>query len=376
MNAKKLLGMAILIFASLSAHGDSRTIEIGQIAPLSGPASSIGTPVTQATHAYFRKVNQNGGVGGYKLELLDRDDGFDPTKTASHVRSLIAESAIVALINVIGAPNNGELVTSGILHTNSLPVVGAFTGSTSVRQNKSPLMYFVRASVADEAKKMVAQLKTLGVSQIGLFHANDAFGLDAKTHVESAIKEIGGVLSGVASYEPATVDANSAAAKLKVTNAQAILLFGTGPASSKFVTEYRKLNGRAILIANSSTSPEVLATYAKDYARGVGLVQVVPSLKKLTIPVVSEYLTTLKRYGDKDWTPSPYGLEGFLAAKVLVEGLKRSAQPFSRESLVKALSSLGKYDTGGITLDYSQGSREGLKSVDIGIYSTSGKLLN
>lgn len=376
MISKKLVAIFFFTFSSLSAHSDSKTIEIGQISPLSGPASSIGTPVTQATHAYFRKINQNGGVGGYKLELLDRDDVFDPAKTLTHARSLIAEHPIVALINVIGAPNNGELITSGILQSNSLPVVGAFTGSTSVRKNKSPLVYFVRASVSDEAKKMVAQLKTLGVSQIGLFHANDAFGLDAKAHVEVAVKEIGGVLSGVASYEPATVDANSAASKLMSTNSQAILLFGTGPATAKFVTEYRKLNGRAILIANSSTSPEVLATNAKNYARGVGLVQVVPSLTKLTIPVVSEYLVTLRRYGDKDWTPSAYGLEGFLAAKVLVEGLKRSGPPFTRESLAKGLSSLGKYDAGGITLDYSQGSREGLKSVDIGIFATNGKLLN
>ena len=368
---------ATVAAAVMSSHAwaQQKVLYVGQVAPLSGPAASIGLPVTQATHAYFRRINENGGVANHKIVLIDKDDGFKPDRTMLEVKGLLADKPMIALINVIGAPNNGDLVTSGLLENNSLPVVGAFTGATSVRALKSPYMYFVRASVADEARKMVEQLNTLGITRIGLVHANDAFGIDAKGHVEAALVKQKRKLVGVGSYEPATADVSAAVAALKSNDTQAILIFGTGAAAAKFVVEYRKAGGGAMLVANSSTSPEVLAKNAgADFARGVGLAQVVPS--KITIPVVREYMDTLKRYGDAGWTASPYGLEGFLAAKLLAEGLRRSGPVPTKETLVRALSRIGQFDAGGITLDYSHGSREGLKTVDIGIMGSTGKLMN
>lgn len=94
----------------------------------------------------------------------------------------------MALLNVVGAPNNGELVTRGLLAKHKMSVVGAFTGATSVRELKSPYMYFIRASVADEARKMVQQVVTIGMTRVALVHANDAFGHDARGFVDAALK--------------------------------------------------------------------------------------------------------------------------------------------------------------------------------------------
>lgn len=356
---------------------EPKILYVGQVAPLTGPAASIGLPVTQATHAYFRRINEGGGIAGYKVTLLDKDDGFKPDRTMQEVKGLLADKPLVALINIIGAPNNGDLVTSGLLETNGLPVIGAFTGATSVRALKSPLMYFVRPSVADEARKMVDQTESLGINRIGLVHANDAFGADARTHVEAALARKKRKLSGIGVYEPATADVAAAVTALRASDAQAIVIFGTGAAAAKFVIEYRKAGGGAMLIASSSTSPEVLAKNAGDeLARGVGLAQVVPLLTKTTIPVVREYLDTLKRYGDPDWKPSAYGLEGFLAAKLLEKALRQSGPSINKEALARGLAKVGQFDVGGMTLDYSNGSREGMKAVDIGIMGSNGKLMN
>jgi hypothetical protein len=131
-----------------------------------------------------------------------------------------------------------------------------------------------------------------------------------------------------------------------------VLFFGTGAAAAKFIVDYRKSGGGAMIIANSSTSPDVLVKLAgEEMARGVGLVQVVPSLSKMTIPVVREYVETLKKFGDPAWAPSAYGLEGFLAAKVLAEGLRRAGPKADRAALIKALGRLGTYDAGGLILE-------------------------
>lgn len=370
-----LLAAAMLLSSgTLAQH---KTITVAQIAPLSGPAASIGLPVTQAAHAYFERTNQSGGVNGRKIVVVERDDGFQPDRTIAEAQSVLKEHAPVAFINIIGAPNNGNLETSGLLAEHKIPVVGAFTGATSVRQLKSPYMFFIRASVADEARKMVDQLLTLGMKDVGLVHANDAFGQDAREHVERALARANQKLKVAASYEPATVDVQQAVASVRNAQPQAILIFGTGAAASKFTVEYRKSGGGAMLIANSSTSPEVLSKGAgNELARGVGLVQVVPPLTRQTIPAVREYLDTLRRYGQPDWRASPYGLEGFLAAKLLVEGLRRAGPNPSREALARALAQMGSFDAGGITLDYRAGSREGLRTVDIGIMGSDGKLMN
>jgi branched-chain amino acid transport system substrate-binding protein len=376
MKLKTIL-LAAACAASMShAFAQSKTLHIGQIAPLTGPASSIGMPLTQAAHAYFARVNEAGGIAGHQILLVDRDDGFKPENTLAEARKLLAEKPVVAFINVVGAPNNGDLVSKGVLEDNKIAVVGAFTGATTVRALKSPNMFFVRASVADEARKMVDQVSTLGMTRIGLVHANDAFGTDAKGFVEAALTERKRKLSGVGAYEPATIDVQPAVAALRGSDPQAILIFGTGPAAAKFVVEYRKAGGGAMLIANSSTSPEVMAKNAGEQARGVGLVQVVPALTKVTVPIVREYLDTLKRYGNPEWKPSPYGLEGFIAAKFLAEGIRRSGQNPSREGIVKALGRIEQFDVGGLTLNYKNGTREGLKSVDIGIMGSDGRIMN
>ena len=369
----------ICLLAALAGapHAIAKDLYVGQVAPLSGPAASIGIPVTQAAHAYFRKINEAGGIQGNRVVLIDRDDGFKPERTLQEIDLLLKEKPVIALINVVGAPNNGDLVATGLLAKHGLAVVGAFTGATSVRALKSPHLYFVRASVEDEARKMAAQAGALGITRIGLVHANDAFGLDARKHVEKSLGELSLQLVGHAAYEPATAEVSAAVSTLRNSGAQAIIVFGTGPATARFAVEYRKAGGGGLILANSSTAPEVLVKIAgAQYARGVGLVQVMPPLIKTTIPVVREYLETLRAYADAGATPSPYGLEGFLAAKVLAEGLRKAGPAPTRELLLKGLNQIGVFDAGGVLLNYSAGSREGLKAVEIGIMSASGKLTN
>lgn len=99
-------------------------------------------------------------------------------------------------------------------------------------------------------------------------------------------------------------------------------------------------------------------------------------MTKVAVPVVREYLETLKKYGKPDWRPSAYGLEGFLAAKFLAEGLRRAGPSPTPESASAALAKIEQFDAGGITLDYRAGNREGFKSVEIGNMGAKGRLMN
>lgn len=375
-----LLPLGTLVLAAIfgsNALAQSKTLQIGQVAALTGPASSIGLPVTQGAHSYINMVNAKGGVNGYQLELLDRDDGFKPERTLQEVKTLFEKESPIALLNIIGAPNNGDLVTSGLLEKYQVSVVGAFTGATSVRSLKSPYLYFIRASVADESIKIVDQLNSIGLTRIALLYADDAFGTDAKTHMEQALAKKTRKLVAAASYAPASVEILPAVKIMLQSNAQAVAMFGTGAAVSKFVVEYRKSGGGAMLVANSSTSADALIkAIGAEAARGVGLNQVVPSLTRSNMHVVKEYLEALTKFGDPTWKPSSYGLEGFMAAKILVEAIHRTPSPITRVNLSKSLSKIGQVDLGGFTLDYRDPKREGSSLVDIGIMGSNGRLMN
>jgi len=368
---------ALAIAWSTAALAVDDRIYIAQVSPRTGPAASIGVPLSQAAHAYIEKVNAAGGVNGRRIEMLDRDDAFNPELTLSHVRTLSQERSLVALLNVVGAPHNGNLVRTGLLREQHLSVVGAFTGATSVRELQSADLYFLRAGVAGEAATVARQLMTMGVTRIALVRANDAFGADAMTQLERSLATHSLKLLHTATYAPATVDVKQAVDAVLPLQPQAIVIFGTGPAAARFIVGYRRAGGGATLIASSAVSADVLVAEAgPDAARGVGLVQVTPPVSKVTVAIVREYLDTLARHGDKSARPSTTGLEGFIAAKLLVEAIRRSGREPTREAVSRELANLGQIDVGGLRFDFSNQRREGSSYVQIGIIGPGGRLMN
>jgi len=376
-----MFGMTTVSVAVLTglccASALGATLTVGQVSPLSGPAATIGVPLAQATRAYFNKVNQTGGVNGHKLSLAVRDDAFNPDQTIAHATELSKDAEVVALVNVVGAPNTGNLTSTGLLNRTGLSVVGAFTGATSVRAQRNPSVYFIRPSVAAEAQSMARQLNAMGIQRIGMVRANDAFGADAQAQLESLAKARGLHLLRVSTYEPATVDAMRAGADMMAAAPQAIAFFGTGPAAAKFIGSYRGAGGRALILLSSATSADVLVAQAgKELSRGIGLVQAMPPATKTELPLVKEYVETLAAYGEKDAKPSTAGLEGFVAAKILVEAIRRCGANPTRDAVTRSLSNVGRVNFGGFVLDYSEGRREGQTVVQIGIIGPGGRLLN
>jgi branched-chain amino acid transport system substrate-binding protein len=374
---------AFILLGALAAGATGQdfksTVYAGQVSPLSGPAASIGVPLTQGAALMVRKVNHLGGINGAKLVLLDQDDGFIPKRTVEGVQALLADKdkPIVALVNVVGSPNSGDLVSQGLLAAHNLSLVGAFTGSTSVREMKSPHLYFIRPGVEGEAEHIVNHFVTLGLQRIALLHPEDTFGRDALAQVTRALANRQLTLAAVGSYSPATTDLDKAVKTILDKQPQAVAIFATGAAAAKFITAYRESGGGALLTTSSSTSADhLIKSVPRQHVRGVGVLQVVPPLSKEVMPLVKEYLEALRQHGDPGWTPSAYGLEGYVAIKVLVAGLKQAPAPATPASVTAALARLGSLDLGGMTLDFGKGRREGALRVEIGVISADGKLRN
>lgn len=362
---------------SVGQAAAAATLYVGQVVPLTGPAASVGQALSQGAAAYVARVNAEGQLGSHRLELLSRDDAFQPDRTLLHARQLIDEHGVLALLNVVGAPNNGGLHEQGLLRRSDVSVVGAFTGSTSVRALRSPHLYFIRAGVADEARLIARQLTALGITRVALLRADDAFGADAASRLAAEFRERAIALSAEERYAPASIDVDGAAQRFRAMDLQAIVAFGTPRAASELMLKYRKAGGGALFILSSASSADaVVDNVGADVARGTGLVQVVPPVSKVQLPIVQEYLATLAKYGPPAAKPTATGLEGFIAAKLLVQAIRRAGDSPTPARVSAALSGLGSVNVGGFIIDMSPARHSSVPYADIGIIGLGGRLRN
>ena len=145
--------------------------------------------------------------------------------------------------------------------------------------------------------------------------------------------------------------------------------------TAAFVKQYRESGGGAQLLNISVVDPAELVKLAGlKNAHGLGISQVVPYPYMANLPVIREYQELLKKYAPEQEV-NYTNFEEFLGAKVLVEGLRRAGPNPTRAKVMKALETMGSYDLGGITVNYSPGNRVGSRFVEVTVIGSTGKLL-
>ena len=342
------------------------TILIGQSAALSGPAEQLGKEMKAGAEAYFDAVNRSGGVNGRKIKLLSLDDGYEPEKAAANTRKLIAEDKILALFGYVGTPTSNAALP--IFTEAKVPFVGAFTGAQSLREPFNRYIFNVRASYFDETEAIVQHLVQSGSKRIAVFYQNDAYGKAGLAGVERAMKKRNLAITSLATVERNTVDVAKAVQSMSKDGPSAIIMISAYKSCAAFIKAMQAANAFPQFWNVSFVGAKALANELGDDGRGVQISQVVPFPSDVT-PIVREYQ---KRIGDAD-KYSFTSLEGYIAAKVLVEGLRRAGKNPTRESLVDGLAAMGKVDLGGFTVNYTPTNHNGSSFVDLTIISRGGK---
>ncbi|CAN5400516.1 ABC transporter substrate-binding protein [soil metagenome] len=376
-SVRLLFVASILSFFSLQNVAAAKDIVVGVVVPLTGPFSTLGSPLLEGASACISLFNARGGVNGMQLRLEKADDQFDPKLTVSKTKELITTYSPVAMLNTAGSLQNIALLESGVLQKANLALVGPRDGSAALRARKSPNLYFLIASVAAEADKMVHVSATIGRKKIVVVYTDDADGRDALKEIERAAKVDGSTVT--ASY-PVPLNSKAIpeiAGKIAADNSvQLVLVHGVTPVVAQLYKEIRKLRSAMPVNAFSVTSHAAIVDLlgATD-SRGLMLTQVTPPTSS-ALEVMKEFRDAM----DADQIPevriNNLHLEGFLAARVVIEALKRVRGTPSPESVIAALDQINKANIGGLTYDFSNGKREGSAFVQIGIIGPQGKLMN
>ena len=355
--------LAALAPAAVTAQGVTpTTIVVGQSAATTGPASELGTEMRAGALAYFNFVNARGGVNGRRIELRTLDDGYEPDRALANTRRFIETDQAFALFGYVGTPTT--IAAMPVFTKAQVPLIGPFTGAEAFRRPFNRYIFNVRASYFAETDKLVDLLATLRLQRIAVFYQNDTYGKAGLEGVERAARARNMPIAATATVERNSTDVKAAVAALAKVDPQAVVMISAYKSCAAFIKAMKAVGIHAQFMNVSFVGSRALATELGNEGRGVAISQVVPFPWNIGTPVVKEYQKLLVAETGKE-NYSFTSLEGFIAAKVLVEGLRRAGRDLTREKLVTALETMNDYDVGGFSVTYTSADHGGSRYVEL-----------
>lgn len=342
-----LILIATLLFSPLVWSVES--IKIGMTTALTGPAAELGLNMRAGIQRYFDILNAQGGIAGRPIELIVRDDGYEPERAAFNMRELIYKDGVLAIIGNVGTPT--AIVTVPIAQETKTLLFGAFSGGDVLRPtpaNRYVINY--RPSYAEETAEMVKGLLQLGIkpSEIAFFTQRDGYGDAGYQGAIKALHEFGFEDTEQLShgrYTRNTLNVENAVSVLldsDVTPRAVIMASGYAP-SAKFIQLLQSEIPDVIFLNLSFVSAYSLKEALGDIGNVI-VMQAVPALDS-NLPVVHEYLATLKQF-DVELNPNSISLEGYIVAKIFHQGLLNIEGSITKESIIDGLESLHGVDIG------------------------------
>ncbi len=344
-------------------------IIFGQSAGLTGPNARIAKEFNDGIQAYFSYQNDLGGVNGRKLELVTKDDGSIPEKTATNVDELATKDNVFGLVGVFGTANNQAI--NDYIQKNKIPSIAPYTGSDGTRIYFNPWLFNMRASYRDEAERIIRQLTSLGMKRIGVLYQDDSFGKDGLEGVQRTLRKNDLDPVATAGYDRAKGDVSAAVKALAPANLNAVVLVAASKPAADFVRQMKRQGQMLQYFALSQVDANELYTLLGDDAIGVAISQVVPNPTTGQESIVAEYQKAMKQHKA---ALSYASMEGFLAGKVVVEGLKKAGANPTRQNFVQALEALDDRSFGGFPLHYQPTNHRGSNYVDFVVIGKGGRL--
>jgi len=366
-----LVVLACLIsWGSACAQGVTKTtILIGQSSPFSGSNKELGDDIREGLQAYFKQVNDAGGVNGRTIELIALDDANDAKRSGENARILIEQRGVLALIGYASATLS--LPAMPFVEKGKLAFIGPFTGAEPMRVFRRNV-YNIRASYADELEKIVDFYTTTGMKKFSIIHYDDAVGRENLTAVETALTRRGLKPTSIGTLKRNQTDLGAAVAEVVKAAPDVVIATTLYKTTGDFIKGARIAGSNAQFASTSFVGASALATELGDQGTGVVVAQVVPPYSRASVAIVREYQAAIeKSLGKKDYSFT--SLESFIGAKVLVEAIRRAGANPTREGLMKALDGMQQYNVGGYVVDFSPTNHNGSKFVELTAISKAGR---
>jgi ABC-type branched-subunit amino acid transport system substrate-binding protein len=357
-------GAATEEVAVVQVPGVSATeIRLGSSLALSGHASFLGTQTLHGALSYVRAINETGGVHGRSIKVIAYDDGYDPPRCLENTQKLIVEDKVFGLFCYVGTPTSVKIMP--LVQEARIPLVGLFTGAQILRNPFQRYIVNIRASYYQETDAVVKELvKSLGLTKFAIFYQYDDYGFDGLTGTKIALKKYGLTPVATGSYRRGSNEVEQALEQILPSGAQVVIMIGTYDPCVKFIRMARTRGFHPIFHCVSFVGGDELAKKLGQDGEGVIITQVVPPpTETLLLDAAEEYTELLAHYYPED-TPNYVGFEGYLNARVMVEGLRRAGPDLTREGFINAIETIENYSLGiANPLTFNSLDHQGLEKV-------------
>lgn len=354
VSRRQVLGASAVLASGVFpaiVRSQGKEIKLGQTMPYSGPASAYGT-IGKVQQAYFKRVNENGGINGHMINLISLDDGYSPPKAVEQVRRLVEQENVLALFQTLGTPSNSAI--HKYVNAKKVPHLFVATGATKWNDPKNyPWTFGFNLSYQTEGEIYARYLlKEKPNAKIAILYQNDDYGKDLLAGVEQVLKGPNArMVVARATYEVTDPTVDSQILTLKNSGADTFINITTPKFAAQAVRAAYDSGWKPLHLLNNvgASVGSVLTPAGLD--KSVGLVTV-QYYKDATDPqwkddpAMLEWRGFMGKYYTEGNVADASNVYGYIVAQTMVQVLKQCGSDFSRENIKRQAESLRNFKPG------------------------------
>ena len=348
------LGLALALPALAQKKYDpgasDSAIKIGQTMPYSGPASAYGT-IGKTEAAYFRKVNDEGGVNGRKIDFVSLDDGYSPPKTVEMTRRLVEQDEALLLFNGLGTPSNTAI--HQYMNGKKVPQLFVATGATKWNDPSGhPWTMGWQPNYQTETRIYAKHiLATRPNAKIAVLYQNDDYGKDYLKGLHDGLADKVKQIVAEVSYEVTDATIDSQITQLKASGADVFVNITTPKFAAQAIRKVYDSGWRPVHYLNNVSVGVGSVLKPAGLDKSVGLISSIYG-KDPTDPQwdndagMNEWRAFMKKYYPEGDLSDAFNVYGYSVARTLVQVLKQCGDNLTRDNVMKQAASLKDFDSG------------------------------
>ena len=327
-------------------------IKIGNVMPYSGPASAYGMN-GKVQAAYFKKINDHGGINGRKINFISYDDAYSPPKTVEQARKLVESDEVLLIFNPLGTPGNAAIHK----YMNAKKVPQIFVGSGASKWNDPKNYPWTMGWIPNfqTEGRILAQyvLKEKPTGKVAIFYQNDDYGKDYLKGFKDGLGEHANIIVIEESYEVSEPTIDTHVVKMKSVGADVLISFTTPKFAAQTIKKAAELNWKPLQIVPSVSSSigAVIKPAGMDSAQGIISATYA---KDATDPQwdddpgIKEFRALMNEYLPGANLAESSAMVGYNTATSMAEVLRRCGDNLTRENVMKQASNLKNFEQGGL----------------------------
>jgi branched-chain amino acid transport system substrate-binding protein len=353
--------MAGLVFSASAALAQKKydqgatdtEIKIGNTMPYSGPASAYGT-IGKAAAAYFKKINDEGGINGRRINFISVDDGYSPPKTVEMARRLVEQDQVLLVWGPLGTPSNTAI--QKYMNAKKVPQLHVYTGASKWNDPQHfPWTMGWQPSYQAEAKIYAEHiLKTKPDAKIAVLYQNDDYGKD---YLEGFEKGLGAkaktMIIAKASYETSDPTVDSQIVQLQASGANVFFNITTPKFAAMAIRKAYDIGWKPVQYLNSVSASIGSVLTPAGLEKSVGIISV-EYLKDPLDPAwkddkgMNDWRAFMAKYYPDGKLTDVFNVSGYAAAQTLVQVLKQCGDNLTHENVMKQAANLNNFELGAL----------------------------